>query len=140
MKTTIQSILNALLIILFIYAAISKLLTFSEFRQQLYNQTFPHRLGGILLYLLPAIELGTVALLCFKRTAVAGLIFSAILLAAFTSYISLVMLRFWNRVPCSCGGILSHMSWGVHLAFNCTFLIMNLIAIILYFKERRSVT
>jgi putative oxidoreductase len=138
MKTSARSIISVLLILLFIYAAVSKLLTFSEFRQQLYNQTFPHQVAGILLYLLPAAELITAALLCGTRSMLAGLAASAALLAAFTAYISLVMLHYWDRVPCSCGGILSHMSWTTHLIFNWVFLILNLIAIYLHLSERRS--
>lgn len=130
MRTFTRSVIPALLIVLFIYAAISKLLTFSDFRQQLYNQTFPHWLAGILLYLLPASEIATVALLSYRRTLAAGLCSSALLLAAFTGYISLVMLHYWDRVPCSCGGILSHMSWTAHLIFNWVFLILNIVALL----------
>lgn len=138
MRTFTRSIIPALLIILFVYAAISKLLTFSEFRQQLYNQTFPHWLANILLYLLPATEIATAALLSFKRSLVTGLLGSCILLAAFTGYISLVMLHYWDRVPCSCGGILNHMSWTTHLIFNWFFLILNLIAIYFFYAERKQ--
>lgn len=138
MRTFARSIIPALLIILFIYAALSKLLTFGDFRQQLYNQTFPHWLAGVLLHLLPAAEIATAALLSFKRTLVAGLLGSCILLAAFTGYISLVMLHYWDRIPCSCGGILNHMSWTTHLIFNWVFLILNLLAIYLHFSERKQ--
>ncbi|WP_373614519.1 MauE/DoxX family redox-associated membrane protein [Mucilaginibacter sp. OAE612] len=138
MKTTIQSLLISLLIMLFIYAALSKLLTFSDFRQQLYNQNFSHGFAAFLTYFLPGAEIITAGFLCFKRTVLAGLFLSAILLVAFTGYISLVMLHYWDRMPCSCGGILSHMSWTAHLIFNWFFLILNLIAIYLQLPERKQ--
>lgn len=130
--------LISLLIMLFIYAALSKLLTFSDFRQQLYNQNFSHRFAALLTYFLPAAEIVTAGFLSFKRTVLTGLILSAILLVAFTGYISLVMLHYWDRVPCSCGGILSHMSWTAHFIFNWCFLILNLIAIYFHYAERKQ--
>jgi putative oxidoreductase len=140
MKTTASSLSSALLILLFIYAAMSKLLTFTDFKYQLYNQNFPHRLADSLRYILPAAELLAALLLCFARSRLAGLYLAFSLLAAFTLYIAMVLLHYWNRVPCSCGGILSHLSWGAHLIFNCAFLLLNLIAINLHFTARRSVT
>jgi hypothetical protein len=138
MKTTIQSLLISLLIMLFIYAALSKLLTFSDFRQQLYNQNLSHSFAASLTYCLPVAEIITAGFLCFNRTLLTGLFLSAILLVAFTGYITLVMLHYWDRVPCSCGGILSHMSWTTHLIFNWSFLILNLIAIYFYYAERKQ--
>ncbi|MGF7073828.1 putative oxidoreductase [Mucilaginibacter sp. 3215] len=136
MKTT-QSFIISLLIMLFIYAALSKLLTFSDFRQQLYNQNFSHSFAASLTYCLPVAEIVTAGLLSFKRTVLTGLFLSAILLVAFTGYISLVMLHYWDRVPCSCGGILNHMSWTAHLIFNWFFLILNLMAIYFHYAERK---
>ena len=130
--------LISLLIMLFIYAALSKLLTFADFRQQLYNQNFSHGFAASLTYFLPVAEIITAGLLSFKRTLLTGLLISAILLIAFTGYISLVMLPYWDRVPCSCGGILSHMSWTAHLIFNWVFLILNLLAIHLHLSERKQ--
>ena len=137
MKNTFQSISISLLIILYIYAALSKLLTFSEFRQQLHNQNLYPGFATFLLYFLPAAEIITAQLLCFRSTVVFGLIASGALLATFTGYISLVMLHFWNRTPCSCGGILSHMSWTMHLIFNWVFLLLNLVALYLEYAGRK---
>lgn len=120
---------NALLILLYVYAACSKLADIAAFRGSLYNQAFPHELAGFLLYALPAAELGTVALLLFPLTERYGLLLSLFLLLAFTGYIALVLLHFFPRVPCSCGGILSHMGWKTHLVFNCLFLGINIAAL-----------
>ena len=140
MKSYLKSLPAALLILLFVYAAASKLSGFAEFRIQLYRQTFPHGLADILLYAIPAAELTAVGLILFDRTALKGLFLSLLLLAAFTVYISLVLLRYRGRVPCSCGGVLGHMSWPVHLVFNLFFIAVNLIAIGIQLKERRPVT
>jgi hypothetical protein len=126
---TIKMITPLLLIILFIYAAVSKLLVLQDFKQQLYNQSFPHWMAGILLYTLIPVELLAVGLLSFPKTQQAGLVISSLLLAAFSGYIALILLHFWQRVPCSCGGILRQMGWGTHLLFNCFFLGIALAAL-----------
>ena len=138
MKAIFKSTVPPLLVLLFVYAALSKLLTFSAFDQQLHNQSFPGWLADFLLYLLIPVEIITALLLCFRRTMLSGLLISAALLLAFTIYIALVMLHFWERVPCSCGGILSQMGWTAHLIFNSIFLILNLIALYLYTAERKG--
>jgi len=131
MKTIFRPLASFLLILLFVYAAVSKLLSPADFRGELYNQAFPHWLADLLLYTLIPAELLTVALLSFPRGQQAGLLFSASLLSLFSGYITLVLLRFWDRVPCSCGGILKHLTWGTHLVFNIFFLALSLGALLL---------
>jgi putative oxidoreductase len=130
MKNKLQTTAETLLILLFVYAAASKLIDFNHFRGELYNQTFPHAWAGILLYLLPATELAAAALIIYPKTTTCGLALSLWLLIVFTGYIVLVQAHFWSRVPCSCGGILSHLSWTVHLYFNLFFILVNGIALI----------
>jgi putative oxidoreductase len=140
MRTILKQTAIFLFILLFVYAAASKLLVFGLFRGQLYNQDFPHWMADILVYALPALELITVALLCVPRTQKRGLLLFLMLMAVFTGYIALVMLHFWDRVPCSCGGILSHMGWGTHLAFNCLFLLLALAAILIPERSTKKLT
>lgn len=130
-----QSMLTALLILLFVYAAFSKMIAPGEFRAQLYRQPLSHELASSLFYLLPASELAAAALLCRYRTLLAGLLLSLLLLVTFTIYITLGVLHFWLKIPCSCGGILSHMSWGWHLIFNIFFILVNTFAIALYLRS-----
>ena len=116
---------SALLILLFVYAALSKLLDLPLFRGQLYNQSFPHQLADVLIIALPASELLTCGLLLLPTTRRYGLWLSALLLSLFTLYIVLVLLGFWSRVPCSCGGVLARLSWTQHLLFNLFFLVLS---------------
>jgi len=115
---------TAMTALLFIYAAAAKLLVFSAFRHQLYNQDLPHPLAAVLAYLLPALEIATVVLLLYRRSEFAGLLLATLLLALFSGYIALALLHFWGRIPCSCGGIISRFSWKQHLAFNLVFLLL----------------
>jgi hypothetical protein len=136
MQTTSKTYFpTALLVLLFTYAAASKLADIEKFRGQLYLQPFPHAFGDLLVFLLPGIELTIVSLLLIDRTRKAGLIGALTLLSAFTIYISMGLLHVWKRVPCSCGGILEHMGWAQHLAFNWAFIIINMLAISL---DRKS--
>jgi putative oxidoreductase len=138
MKTFFKALPSALLVLLFIYAAGSKLMDFPVFRGQLYNQAFPHGLADVLVYALPALELLAVCLLLFRRTQMAGLLLSLYLMLAFTGYIVLALLHFWDRVPCSCGGILSRMTWGSHLAFNLVFTAIALAAIRIHMTDQKG--
>ncbi|MBO9674174.1 MAG: hypothetical protein J7577_12060 [Sphingobacteriaceae bacterium] len=132
MKAFFKLSVPPLLVLLFVYAALSKLFTFSDFNQQLHNQSFPGWLADFLFYFLIPAEIITAVLLCFKRTLTVGLLLSCVLMFAFTAYIAMVMLHFWDRIPCSCGGILSQMGWTAHLIFNSIFLILNLITLYIY--------
>jgi hypothetical protein len=120
---------TALLILLYVYAACSKLADPEEFRGQLYNQPFPHGLAGLLLYALPLGELLVVALLLLPGMQRRGLQLSLGLLALFTGYIVLIKLGAFARIPCSCGGILSHMGWTTHFFFNLFFILINVLAL-----------
>ncbi|WCT14429.1 MauE/DoxX family redox-associated membrane protein [Mucilaginibacter jinjuensis] len=138
MKTFIKLVVPAALIALFTYAAISKLSDINAFRTQLYRQPFAHLLAGILVYGLPATELLAVSLMLFSRTRLAGLLLSAGMLIVFSVYIALGLLHFWRKIPCSCGGILNHMSWQTHLIFNLAFLLASLAAIAVFHAERSA--
>ncbi|QEC74674.1 MauE/DoxX family redox-associated membrane protein [Mucilaginibacter ginsenosidivorax] len=138
MKALIKFTVPLLLILLFTYAAASKLLDIGRFRLQLYLQPFPHWFADLLLYLLPALELALALLLCIPRWRLIALISSACLLAVFTVYISLALLHFWDEVPCSCGGILNRMSWNVHLAFNWAFILAAITAIALHLTDNQA--
>ena len=138
MRNFLKSLPQALLILLFVYAAASKLINFGDFKGQLYNQAFPHWLADVLAYVLPSTELLAAVLMIYPRSEMTGLVLSLDLLLLFSGYIALVLLHFWDRVPCSCGGILSHMGWGTHLVFNLFFAALNIIAIRVHLRNRRN--
>lgn len=125
-------IICALLIFLFVYAAVSKLASFAEFRSDMYNQPLPAFVKPILIWAVPLAELAIVALLIFDTTRLAGLYASLVLMIAFTFYTAVVLLHFFTYVPCSCGGIIKNLSWGQHLVFNLFFVLMAFIAILKY--------
>lgn len=137
MKNYLMIGANSLLIILWVYAAGSKLAEFHAFRYQLSIQHFPIKIDGVLVYVLPFIELLSAFLLTKKSTQNSGLVISFSLLLVFTIYISLILLGIFTKVPCSCGGVLSILTWKTHIIFNLTFLSLNGWLLYEFTKEER---
>lgn len=125
------------LIILFMYTAVSKLSEFEQFQKQMELQTLPVWLQRGLIWSLPTIEIITGLLLAFVRTRMIGFYSSAILMTLFTGYVALVLLNFFGKVPCSCGGVIKAMGWEQHLAFNVFFLLLSFLGIHKLNGERR---
>jgi hypothetical protein len=135
MKAIFKSTVPPLLVLLFSYAAFSKLFTFSALDQQLHNQAFPSWLADFLLYFLIPAEIITALLLCFKRTVLIGLLVSTVLLLAFTAYISLVLADYFSKAPCSCGGVLKSLGWKSHLIFNLVFTALTITSLTIHLKQ-----
>jgi putative oxidoreductase len=127
-----------LLVLLWCYAAVNKLIEFSHFRHEMLNQVIPREIGKVLIFIIPVSELTAALCLCTQKWYLYGLYLSLLLMAVFTGYIGLVYFNFFSRVPCSCGGILKDMGWGAHLLFNCFFLLIALSAIFMDKRERRA--
>lgn len=124
-----REIIAYMLIFLYTYTAISKWYDWESTRISLSNQVFPEWLGTILLYSLPPAELALAILLVGRRTVGPALWISFGLLTVFTGYIILVLMGVFDRVPCSCGGVVSALGWEEHLFFNLFFLLVNGIAL-----------
>jgi len=137
MKKLLKQLPVALLILVFVYAAVAKLMDFGVFGAGLHAQPFPPVVAVALRYLLPASELAATLMLLDPRTRWLGLQVSLVMLALFTGYVGLVLLHFWSAEPCICGGLMTGLSWGAHLALNLFLLCLNLIAIYVELKERR---
>jgi methylamine utilization protein MauE len=132
-KSNIVEIISSLLIILFIYTGLNKMLDYDTFKFQLGRSPFVQPIAGFIAATLPAGELLIALALILKRTRLLGLYASFFLMALFTGYIW-AMLHYSYYVPCSCGGILAAMSWNDHLIFNSAFTALAMIGVILQSK------
>lgn len=132
-----SELMTALLVLLWVYAALVKLLDPSLTLSQMRNQVFPIWMANFLAFAVPILEMCIALLLLTQRYRKQGLWLSAGLLFIFTIYIVLIKLSVFGRIPCSCGGIISRMSWSQHLLFNVFFLALSLSTIIIHQKERR---
>ena len=138
MKAMAYRITVPLLTLLWVYAAVSKLIEFRHFEKEMLNQVFPVWMAHALIFILPAAELFAAILLIQERTLKLGLFLSEFLLIVFTGYVMLVYLHLFSRIPCSCGGILQHLKWGPHLVFNIIYLLITTSAILTLSQERRN--
>jgi uncharacterized membrane protein YphA (DoxX/SURF4 family) len=136
-KIAIEAI-SIILVILFVYAALSKILDFETFRVQLGKSPLLALMAGLIAYVVPTAELLISLLLVFSRTRLIGLYSSLMLLFLFTAYL-IAILNFSYYVPCSCGGILQGMSWRTHIFFNLGFIVLSIIGIVLQYALRNEV-
>ncbi len=125
---------SAAFAVLFIYAAATKLLDYDKFRLQIGQSPVLTGFAGIVVWLVPAIEVVIALMLTFQRFRLLGLYASFTLMVMFTAYI-VVITRFSDYIPCSCGGVLENLSWNEHLVFNVVFVVLAAISIMIYPKD-----
>lgn len=135
-RKIVLEILSSLLILLFVYTSVSKWLNFKKFIGEMNNQPLPNWMTPTLVYSLPTIEIIIAALLMFPRTQLPGFRASLVLMLLFTLYTLLVLLEAFDRVPCSCGGVIENLTWSQHLVFNLFFVGVALAGIKLKRKEK----
>jgi hypothetical protein len=128
MRTNTAFIISLLLIFLFAYTASSKLIDSKAFASMLEEVPLIGRGAGVVAILLPLAELLIALLLLFERTRLMGLYSSLILLFVFTVYL-VYMIAVVPQLPCSCGGVISSMSWRQHIVFNLVFIGLTVIGI-----------
>jgi putative oxidoreductase len=134
---SLQIIAAVLLILLFGYTAVSKILEYDKFVFQLKLVQMPAvaLLAPLLGILIPVIELVIVWMLCKDNLRIKGLYASFLLLLVFEIYITTMLLT-GEKLPCTCGGIISQMGWKTHLVFNAVFMIISILPTIYKPKSR----
>jgi len=136
MKARSHSIdfISFLFILLFVYAAVSKLMDMEKFRVQAGQSPLIYPVANLVIWTVPLLEILISVLLIIPRFRLLGLYSGFGLMVLFSSYI-VILLRFSDFVPCSCGGVLEKMSWTQHLVFNIVFVLLGLVGIILEVKQ-----
>lgn len=129
-RTLVIEIIAALLILLFLYAAFSKLLEFRTFVAELDEHPLFRDRAVSIAVLIPAVEILTAVCLFIPATRRWGLWESLALMSVFTLYIG-AMLAFDSHLPCSCGGVLQQLSWKQHFIFNIGFMLLALGGVLL---------
>lgn len=132
-----------LLILLFGYTAFSKvefftakhILDVEQFKAAMFKSPVLQRHVNELGYIIPATEIIICFLLLFNKTKIFGYYASLLLLCSFTGYIIYMFLSF-PVLPCTCGGIISSLSWKNHFLLNIAFILLTLRAI--YFTHKRK--
>ena len=138
-KITLEIVMN-LLVMLWVYAAVSKLLDYKTFTVQLSKSPLLTSFAPLLAILVPLIELAIALLLVRPQTLLLGLYSSLFLLVLFTCYL-VAILNFSYQIPCSCGGIIGKgMSWTAHIIFNLGFAVISLFGILIQERRRKQFT
>jgi uncharacterized membrane protein YphA (DoxX/SURF4 family) len=113
-----------LLAFLWTYTGLDKLIRFEQSRKAFHNQTFPPELAEILSYAVPIAEILLAILLVWSISRWWGYLGSLLLLTVFLSYVGLIWVGAFPRVPCNCAGLLDSMGWGSHMILNLSLIIL----------------
>lgn len=120
---------------LFLYTGLAKLFAWRHFRQDLYNQVFPPSWVPVLLFVVPVTEIGAALMLYFPKTRLAGWLLSLAMMLYFTAYTTLVLAGIFDRVPCSCGGVIRQLTWPQHEVLNIFFTVLILLQLKIFARE-----
>jgi len=123
MRKLFAELIVFFLALLFTYASFSKLMDYDRFVFQMHLSPFGpiKNNAGLLAVFVPISECAIVLLLLAPKTRLIGVYASLLVLSLFELYI-LWMLFSGLQLPCTCGGIISKMSWKGHLLFNAFFI------------------
>lgn len=125
----LSSVTCYLLIFLFTYTGISKLIDHDSFLSSMLQSSIIRNYAIILSWLIPTLELLIAAMLFSEKYKKSGLLLSLALMIIFTFYI-MYMILFVPRLPCSCGGVLKELSWSNHILFNTGFILLIIIVLL----------
>jgi len=116
-KGVITEVIISAFILLFMYTATSKIYTFKSFDKVLSEVPLFGSFHLFIAVLIPASEIIIGVLLILSKTKKIGLYATLILMIVFTIYLTYMVLAS-SRLPCSCGGFVSHLSWKNHIWLN----------------------
>lgn len=132
-------IISYLFVLLFLYAATSKLVAYDTFQLQISKSPIITDFAQILVWMIPTLEIIIAIMLLVQRTLLIGLHAATALMCMFSVYIAMI-LNFTDHVPCSCGGVLAQMDWTEHLIFNIVFVILGFTGIFLQLRHKQNST
>ncbi len=118
-------------VVLFLYAGGVKLIDHGSFLGQLIKSPILAAHASWVAWIVPITELVVATALLVPRFRLMALYASFGLMAAFTTYVAWI-LKFSDKLPCACGGVLSSLHWKGHLVLNLSFLFLAAAAIVLY--------
>lgn len=132
-KAIIFEVITYLFIMLFVYTAYNKFITFDLFKGVLGRSVLIGQYSFILAWLIPSLEVILSVLLIIPKSKRIGLLGSLVLMILFTIYL-IYMINSGSKLSCSCGGIVSALSWKQHIWFNIGFIILAAIGLKIHKK------
>lgn len=133
-KQIIIEVIVFLFIVLFLYAAGTKLVEYKMFVAQIGISPLLTNYATTIAWMIPTIEIVISLMLIIPRFRTAGLYAAFGLMVIFTFYI-IAIFSISTKLPCACGGVFGILGWSWHLVFNIGFVLLGLVAIILNNKQ-----
>lgn len=137
LRKSVLETISLLFILLFVYTAVSKFLDYENFQVVIGQSPLLTRFAPILAIAVPVAEIIIALLLAIPRYRGAGLYASFAMMVLFTTYI-IVLVTLSEKIPCSCGGVISRMTWVQHLYFNICFVLLAMLGMWLHAKQSRD--
>jgi hypothetical protein len=135
-RISFLDIICVLFLVLFVYAAVSKLLEFDKFYTQIAKSPLITGHQKWIVWAVPSVEIGVSMILFIPQLQRLALYCAFTIMFVFSAYIAF-MLLFTPDLPCSCGGILNSMGWGAHLVFNIVFTMLAVVGIVLSNRQKK---
>jgi uncharacterized membrane protein YphA (DoxX/SURF4 family) len=134
-KNWLVDVSQILLVGVFLYSAISKVLDYSDYYRNLMRSPLFHT-GEVLIisHVVIIIEFATAVMLLIPKTRRTAFGLAFFLLISFSFYLTAIAF-FFSSLPCGCGGILSKLGFGPHIVIN---LLSALFATVGFFKSESS--
>src|SRR5215216_4908600 len=109
-RSIVVEIICLLFILLFVYAAVSKLMDVEDFAGQIGQSPLLSPYMWIIAWAIPLIEIIVAVAISLPAFRLYGLFGAFGLMVMFTAYI-ISILQFSADIPCSCGGVLQSLGW-----------------------------
>ena len=130
-RKIVIEIIAFIFIVLFMYTGISKFfIEHTVFEEQIKQSPILKHFSTPIVWGLPLVEFLASVLLVIPKWRYKGLLLSFGLMTGFTIYV-LSLISSSKELPCSCGGIISLLSWKDHLILNLFLLLISLVGIYL---------
>ena len=131
MKRQTIEVISFLFILLFTYAAITKLMELEKFRILIGQSPLLTDIARPVAVIVPFTEILISFLLAIPKLRFIGLLMALNLMVMFTTYVFIIM-NFSEHIPCSCGGVLQSLGWQGHLILNLVFVVLGIIGVLVY--------
>ncbi len=128
-----------LFILLFVYAGFTKFSEGDRFYTNLYNSPLfgVKSIAHIVSWAIPALEIIIAALLVWPKTRLKGLYAALVLMILFTVYVAGILFVS-PYTPCSCGGVITLLTWTQHFILNIIWIVLAILGIILLRKQDKT--
>lgn len=133
-KTNLTWVLSGIIIFIFIYSSIDKLLHTDSFSASLAQSLFiPQQWKTAVLWGTILMELVVPLLFIFRNSREVGFLLSFGIFMLFSGYVFLMM-NYSPFLPCSCGGFMERLSWPQHLFLN---IVLTIVALLGFLNEEK---